>query len=102
MRIHSFVRSIHKAEAGDAPIETLGLMGQMVPASPCHPLEIHSLKNEVYAARSRQYKSFIICCSSSIFSFYIMCVRFLIVSRTRRQSIASYEADSLGGLYILM
>lgn len=44
LRVHSFVRSIHKAEAGDAPIGThlIGINGQMVkimPASPCHPLD---------------------------------------------------------------
>lgn len=43
LRVHSFVRSIHKAEAGDAPLGTRlilnhGRMVKIVPASPCHPL----------------------------------------------------------------
>src|SRR5690606_41203250 len=43
LRVHSFVRSIHKAEAGDAPLWTQlnsfnGRMVKIMPASPCHPL----------------------------------------------------------------
>jgi len=44
LRVHSFVRSSHKAEAGDAPLGTHfsclnGRMVKIVPASPCHPLD---------------------------------------------------------------